>query len=142
MHSSMRSLAYGLVWILLGAVAVACIGGERLAGPTINVRNETERPVLVQRDGSSWTVPAGETQFVERLPMTAIQGTAIVVLRDATTCSELGTVLLNFKENPDPLVVVANGVSPAIRPWTQADRESVGPPARSSPNSCPSASPS
>ena len=88
----MRSLAYGLAWILLGAAAVACIGGERLGGPTINVRNETERPILVQREGLSWTVSAGQTAFVERLQMTAIQGTATVVLRDATTCDELGTV--------------------------------------------------
>ena len=138
----MRSLAYGLAWILLGAAAVACIGGERLGGPTINVRNETERPILVQREGLSWTVSAGQTAFVERLQMTAIQGTATVVLRDATTCDELGTVPLNFKNDPDPLVVVANDVPPAIRPWTQSDRDSAQPPASPSPNSCPRAAPS
>ena len=136
-----RRLATGAVVVLLAAIVAGCFWGpERGSGPSITVRNDTARDLVLRRADSAWTVPAGATEFLGLLESGALNSGATFTIHDATTCEELDTLQLTFTAVPDPLIIISDTAPPTARAMTTEERQSLGaslgPPASASPFKC------
>jgi hypothetical protein len=122
---------------LLSAVGLtACIHGERLQGPSVSVRNDSGRPLVVQRDRSKWEIGAGEARLLTTLEISTFTSGASFTIIDAATCEALASLTLTFETVPDPMIVVRPAGAPTARALTAEERGARGPAPALSPNAC------
>jgi uncharacterized protein YijF (DUF1287 family) len=67
-------------------------------------------------------------RYLATLEISALETGATLKFRDQTSCATIGVLSLDFAQDADPLVVVADGAPPIARPMTVAEHESLGPP--------------
>ena len=123
-------------WVAASLIAMTvagCIGGERLLGPTLTVRNDSAVPIVVRVDRSKWEVPTSESGYLGSLsfrPATSVE------ILDATTCAVLDTVAVSFQPDMDQLVTVPVIGAATSRAITTADRAVPTPSRSTDPSRC------
>ena len=99
-----------------------CIQGERLHGPTIAVRNDTARAIVVRVNRQKYElVPnaSGDLAYIWGLTDTVPM---LVEILDPTSCTVVGSITLAFTSNLDPLVIVPPTGSPTESTASSSDR--------------------
>lgn len=101
--------------VVVSVVLAGCDYGHRFIGPTVSVKNDSGKPVVVRIDQSKWAIGQGESRQLGEQRYGA-SGATIEIL-DPTSCEVGATFAVSFEANLDPLVTVA-----ASGPITQLDQ--------------------
>jgi hypothetical protein len=131
-----RALHVAVGALLSAAALTACIHGERLGGPSVSVRNDAGRPIVIQRYRSKWEIGAGETRLLTTLEIGTLSSGASFTILDAATCQAFASLDLTFETVPDPMIVVPQAGAPTARALTTDEQGRLGPAPSLSPNAC------
>jgi hypothetical protein len=126
-----------LVWLVavVSGLLAGCIGGERLMGATISVRNDSGKPIVVRIWHAKFEVGRGDTRFLYPSYNIRPSNDQVVDILDPTSCAVVQTVTLTFEKGLDPLLTV-----PPSGPLTRTEQRPGDTPTaavRESRNACP-----
>ena len=136
MIATRRALHVAAGALLSGAALTACIHGERLGGPSVSVRNDADRPIVIQWYRSKWEIGAGQTRHLTTLEIGTLTSGASFTLLDAATCQAFASLDLTFETVPDPMIVVPQAGAPTARALAADEQGALGPAPPLSPNAC------
>jgi len=100
----------------LGIVLTGCITGpERLVGPTVSVRNDSGKPIVVRIQQSKYEVGPDESRHLYLSYHLHQKEPASVEVLDSASCEVARSIIVTFETDLDPLVTV-----PVSGPLTQS----------------------
>jgi hypothetical protein len=129
----------GIAAMVLAVALTGCDYGVSLVGPSVAVRNDSGRAIVMRLGTRKWPVGLGEIRSLQpRLPVSAASATLTYEILDAASCQIIETVSVDFKSMPSAAIVV-----PATGPATVVSAEDGlagrvdAADATESPNLCP-----
>jgi hypothetical protein len=134
---NMRSMVLpSCAGVVVAMMLAGCIGGERLIGPTVTIRNDSARPLVVRLERLKWAIEPGQSGLLAILNGYYFTNEASFELLDKATCDVIETVSVTFASKPDAVLTVPVAGGATTRALNDADRNAAGPEATMDPNLC------
>jgi hypothetical protein len=119
------------------AVVLAGCRPERLVGPSVSVRNDSGRPIVVRMEQSKYEIGLNESRRLPYLYAVSSNGDGVAVdILDAASCEVFEAVTVSFESDLDPLLTVPRNGTPTQSAQTVEDKRALGLAALESRNVC------